>query len=222
MLTCIPDVLSRNEIRQIQDWIGATDFIDGKKTAGFRAQRVKHNEQAGRNAPSRDEINSLILRALNDNAEVRAFAMPRKVQTPLLSRYRPGMEYGLHVDDALMGPSRQWRSDLSITVFLNQPDEYEGGALEIHDSGGCQSVKLPAGSAVIYPALTLHRVTPITDGLRLAAVTWAQSTIRDPARREILQDMDQVRRQMAKLAPESPETDLAFKTYANLMRRWAE
>lgn len=222
MLACIPDVLSPDAVKKVQEWMNAADFIDGKKTAGFRAKRVKNNEQVGRNAADRGDINALVLSAINDNTDFRAFAMPRHVQTPLLSRYRDGMEYGLHVDDPLMGPQRQWRTDLSITVFLTQPDAYDGGELEVHDGFGVQMVKLPAGSAVVYPSSTLHRVTPVTRGERLAAVTWAQSIIRDHAHRQILQDLDKIRRKLSALAADAPETDLAFKTYANILREWSE
>ena len=221
MLVCIPDVLSPSEVKTVREWMAASAFVDGRKTAGFRAKRVKKNEQVGRNAPSREAIDELVLDRLRKNAEFQKVVMPRKLQRPLLSRYREGMEYGLHVDDALMADG-QFRTDVSVTVFLNQPYEYEGGELEIHSPFGIEAVKCPVGSAITYPSSTLHRVTPVTKGERLAAVTWVESRIRDPFRREILHDLDRIRRKLSALAPETEEADLAFKTYANLLRDWAD
>ena len=222
MLACIPDVLSPSEVKHVRDWMNAADFIDGKKTAGFRAKRVKKNEQIGRNLPEREEIDAIILNGLRNNVEFNSIVMPRKIQNPLLSRYKEEMEYGLHVDDALMGGSGQFRTDVSVTVFLTQPYDYEGGELEIHSPFGIDGHKAPAGCAIVYPSSTLHRVTPVTRGERLAAVTWVQSKIRDNSQREILRDLDSIRRKLSSLDKDAEETDLAFKVYANLMRAWAD
>lgn len=222
MLVCVPDVLSPAEVKRVREWMDAADFIDGKKTAGFRARRVKNNEQVGRNLPEREEIDKIVLDGLRNSREFQRVVTPRKTQKPLLSRYRVGMEYGLHVDDALMGSEGQFRTDVSVTVFLNQPYDYEGGELEIHSPFGIETVKCPAGSAITYPSSTLHRVTPVTKGERLAAVTWVQSKIRDPLRREVLHDLDLIRRKLADAHKDAEETDLAFKTYANLLRLWVE
>ena len=222
MLVCIPDVLSPGEVKRVREWMQAAEFVDGRTTAGFRAKRVKKNEQVGRNLPERDEIDKVVLDGLRNNAEFGRVVMPRKIQRPLLSRYKPGMEYGLHVDDALMGSEGQFRTDVSVTVFLNQPYDYDGGELEIHSPFGVETVKCPAGSAITYPSSTLHRVTPVTRGERLAAVTWVQSKIRDPFQREVLHDIDRVRRKLSQLDKDAEETDLAFKTYANLLRSWSD
>jgi len=222
MLVCIPDVLSPEEVTTVRDWMAASEFVDGRTTAGFRAKRVKKNEQVGRNVPDRDKIDAIVLNGLKKNAEFQRVVMPRHIQRPLLSRYKPGMEYGLHVDDALMGTDGAWRTDVSVTVFVNQPYDYEGGELEIHSPFGIESMKFPAGSAITYPSSTLHRVTPVTKGERLAAVTWVQSKIRDPFQREVLHDLDRIRRKLSKDSPESEETDLAFKVHANLLRCWAD
>ena len=165
---------------------------------------------------------SIILDGLKRSTEFNRVVLPRKIQTPLLSRYKPGMEYGLHVDDALMGNEGQYRTDVSVTVFLNQPYDYEGGELEIHSPFGIETLKCPAGSAITYPSSTLHRVTPVTKGQRLAAVTWVQSKIRDPFQRELLHDLDRIRRKLSNVCAEAEETDLAFKTYANLLRAWSD
>lgn len=222
MLICVPDILTPDEVVRVRDWMNAAEFVDGKKTAGFRAKRVKNNEQAGRNLPERDEMNRIILDGLKRSAEFNRVVLPRKIQNPLLSRYTPGMEYGLHVDDALMGAGGQYRTDVSVTVFLNQPYDYEGGELEIHSPFGIETLKCPAGSAITYPSSTLHRVTPVTKGQRLAAVTWVQSKIRDPFQREVLHDLDSIRRRLSKISPDAEETDLAFKTHTNLLRAWSD
>ena len=222
MLVCIPNVLSPQEVKRVRDWMDAAEFVDGRQTAGFRAKRVKNNEQVGRNLPERDEIDQIVLDGLANSAEFNRVVLPRKTQRPLLSRYRDGMEYGLHVDDALMGKAGQFRTDVSVTVFLNQPYDYDGGELEIHSPFGVETLKAPAGSAITYPSSTLHRVTPVTSGERLAAVTWVQSKVRDPQRREILHDLDKVRRKLAETHKDAVETDLAFKTFANLLRTWSD
>ncbi len=222
MLVCIPDVLSPNQVKHVRDWMDAAEFVDGKTTAGFRAKRVKKNEQVGRNLPERSDIDRIVLDGLKASKEFNRVVMPRKTQRPLLSRYKVGMEYGLHVDDALMGKEGEFRTDVSVTVFLNQPYDYEGGELEIHSPFGIEGHKAPAGSAIVYPSSTLHRVTPVTKGERLAAVTWVQSKIRDPFQREILHDLDLIRRKLADSHKDAEETDLAFKTYANLQRVWLD
>ena len=221
MLECIPDILTPAEIETVLAGMSDTGYVDGAKTAGFRAKRVKHNEQLGRNAASRETIDKLIISALRRNKDFQRVALPRTMKTPLFSRYREGMSYGLHVDDAAMGPSAM-RTDVSVTVFLNQPDQYDGGALEIQSAFGAQQVKLPAGAAVVYPSSTLHQVLPVTRGERLAAVTWVESKVRDPNRREILADIDRIRRKLHADDASSPEADAAFKTYANLLRMWME
>ncbi len=222
MLVCIPDVLSPGEVKRVREWMDAAEFVDGKTTAGFRAKRVKKNEQVGRNLPERDEIDKIVLDGLKNSKEFNRVVMPRKTQKPLLSRYKVGMEYGLHVDDALMGSDGQFRTDVSVTVFLNQPYDYEGGELEIHSPFGIEGHRAPAGAAIVYPSSTLHRVTPVTKGERLAAVTWVQSKVRDPFHREMLHDLDRIRRRLSDTHKDADETDLAFKTYANLLRAWAD
>lgn len=223
MLIVIPDVLTPAEVESVRAWMDSADFVDGRTTAGARAQRVKNNEQVGRNVPQRREIDALILKALGRNGEFNRTAFPLNVRTPLLSRYREGMEYGLHVDDALMGKgAKAMRTDVSVTVFLNQPWDYDGGELEIHSPFGIETVKAPAGAAVTYPSSTLHRVTPVTRGERLAAVTWVESRIRDPWRRETLHDLFRIKRKMSELDAEAEETDLAHRLYSNMLRDWTD
>lgn len=221
MLEAIPDILSPDQLAAIRASIAEDGFVDGRKTAGSRAARVKLNEQLGANAPDKKAIQRQVLDALEGSARFRRFAFPAKINNPLISRYREGMEYGLHVDNALMDKGRI-RSDLSVTVFLNEPGDYDGGELEIFSGYGPVRVKLPAGSAAVYPSSTLHRVAPVTSGERLAAVTWVQSQIRDPAQREVLIDLDRAREKLSAVAADAEETDRAHRAYANLLRMWVE
>ncbi|WP_193369312.1 Fe2+-dependent dioxygenase [Pelagibius marinus] len=222
MLATIDGVLDWPALKKIRKAVAEGEFVDGQKTAGFRAKRVKHNEQLSHTDASRKVIDKMVVDALMANAEFQRVALPKSLHRPLFSRYLPGMDYGLHVDDALMGRGEKVRSDLSVTVFLSSPDDYDGGELEMASPYGPQEVKLPAGSAVVYPSSTLHRVKPVTRGERLAAVTWVQSYIADPARREVLYDVDKVRRRLMNAEPDAEETDIAFKIYANLLRMWSD
>lgn len=222
MITCIPDVLDLSALRRIRSLIGDSAFVDGRATAGFRARRVKLNEQLPKQDKAAGEARDLMLAALTRHETFKRVALPRSVQRPLISRYRVGMQYGRHVDDALMGGDVRVRTDLSVTLFLNGPDAYDGGELFIESGGEEQSVKLPAGAAVVYPSGDLHRVSEVTRGERLAGVTWVQSLIRDPGQRELLSDLNSVCQYLAAAQPDRRETDLAFKTYSNLLRRWAE
>ena len=222
MLTCIPDILDWTEIKKIRAAVAESEFQDGKKTAGYRAKRVKHNLQMDRSSEAAKAVKAIILTGLRRNPTFQRVALPKTIRPPLISRYREGMNYGLHVDDAMMGGSPKERTDISVTVFLSDPGDYDGGETVMNSPFGEQEIKLPAGAAVVYPSSTLHRVAPVTRGERLAAVTWLQSYVRDPAKREILHDVYQMREKLAKLHPDDEESDLAFKTYANLLRMWSE
>jgi PKHD-type hydroxylase len=222
MLAAIDNVLDRQSVAYLRKAIADGQFVDGQKTAGFRAKRVKHNEQLSPDSGLRKEIDAMVVDALRRNMEFQRLALPRSIQRPLFSRYGIGMNYGLHVDDALMGRGTRIRSDISVTVFLSGPEEYEGGELEMQSPFGPQEVKLSAGSAVIYPSSTLHRVKPVTEGERYAAVTWVQSFVADPAKREVIADLDRVRRKLGEIDPDGAETDLAFKSYTNLLRMWSD
>jgi len=222
MLVVIPNVLNAEELKTIHAGLEQCSFVDGKATAGYRAKRVKHNQQMDRESGPAEDIKRTVIQAILRNPLFRDIALPRTIRPPLISRYEPGMEYGRHVDDALMGSQRKERSDISMTVFLNDPASYQGGELISYSSMGEKRVKLPAGQAVVYPSSTLHRVAPVTEGLRLAAVTWVQSYVRDPAQRELLYDLHRIRVACHKVMPDSLEADLAFKSYSNLLRMWAD
>lgn len=222
MIVCIPDVLDLTELRRIRALVDESRFVDGKTTAGYRAKRVKANEQLAKGDEAADEARDLVLTCLNRNPRFKQVSIPRTVQRPLISRYGPGMTYGRHVDDALMGGQVRVRTDLSVTVFLNAPDDYDGGELMIESAFDEQAVKLPAGAAVLYPSGALHRVAEVTRGERLAAVTWVQSFVRDPVKRELLTDLNEVCQFLSKQSPDLKPTDLAYKSYSNLLRMWSE
>ncbi len=198
------------------------DFVDGKRTAGWHARLVKHNTQLSANDERTRVAVALAHEAIAKHGEFdRAFKTkaPRK---PMISRYVSGMSYGAHVDDPLMGTNPMIRTDISMTLFLADPAGYEGGALVIESTFGTRAFKLPAGAMVVYPSTTLHRVEPVTSGVRLAAVSWAQCVIPDPFQREILYDLDNVRRAIFKAQGKTAEFDLISKSYANLMRLWSD
>lgn len=221
-MLAIDNILDDKTLARLRDLITEAAFVDGQTTAGYRAKRVKKNEQLAPDGKAAKEVKRRVLERLRVHPEFKAAALPRRVQTPLISRYRPGMSYGRHSDDALMGPEPRYRTDLSVTVFLNEPDDYQGGELVVAGAMGEQKVKLPAGSAFLYASGNLHWVAPVESGERLAAVTWVQSYIRDHGQRELLYDLQKVCRRLSRDAADWLETDLAFKTYSNLLRRWSD
>lgn len=223
MIACIGDVLSPEEIKKLRDEAALLPFVPGAETAGGRARRVKNNEQVSQKADERKALHQIVVEALMRNKDFNRAALPKRVRPPLISRYRQGMAYGQHVDNALMGPKQaRERSDVSITVFISDIDEYDGGELIIHGSFGMQEVKLPSGSVVVYPSSSLHEVAEVTRGERLVAVTWAQSYVRDDRQREILASLAQVKDKMNVIAADAIETDQVHHIYANLLRMWAE
>lgn len=223
MIACIGDVLSPEEIKKLRDEAALLPFVPGAETAGGRARRVKNNEQVSQKADERKVLHEIVIGGLMRNKEFNRAALPKRIRPPLISRYREGMAYGQHVDNALMGPKQaRERSDVSITVFISDIGEYDGGELVIHGAFGVQEVKLPSGSVVVYPSYSLHEVAEVTRGERLVAVTWAQSYVRDDRQREILASLAQVKDKMNAIAPDANETDLVHHTYANLLRMWAE
>ena len=219
MQIVIGDVLSVAEIRAVADTLERTRFVDGRATAGFAAQLVKNNQQAEGSDRSLETIRKLVAERILGNEVFRLAVRPKMLSELLFSRYEPGMHYGSHVDDALMDGMR---TDVAFTLFLCDPRSYDGGELTIESAAGEDAFKLDAGSLVAYPATSLHRVTDVTRGARVAAVGWARSFIRDPARRELLFDLDTARRQLFAREGKSAEFDLLSKSFANLMRMWVE
>ena len=223
MLITIPDVLNKNQLQRVHDILNQSQFIDGKLTAGKHAQRVKNNDELSQTDRALNELNNIVMGSLVNHPEYKNAAFPHRIATAFFARYGKGQSYGDHIDDPVMGPAGgSYRTDVSITVFLNNPEDYEGGELSINTSFGTQQFKLTAGSAIIYPSGTLHHVAEVTKGERLVAVTWCQSMIRDPAKRELLYNLNQARETLMKSSPDNAETAQVDTTYINLVRMWAE
>lgn len=225
MLIQIPELLSSAQLQQVHALLEGAEFIDGRLSAGREAQRVKHNEELRADQQRVQQLNQIVMGSLVRHPRYQAATLPQRVAAPYYARYRPGMAYGFHIDDPVMGaggPQDRYRSDVSITIFLNDPGAYEGGDLVIQTSFGEQRVKLSAGAAVLYPSSSLHRVAAVSRGERLVAVTWLQSLIRDPARRELLYQLHQAREELLAQSPEAASTTLVSNSYANLVRMWAE
>ena len=224
MILCIADILDEQALRRARDLLSEVEFRDGRTTAGWHARTVKRNTQADGSDPGVARLRREVDQALRCHALFEMAARPARVKPVMFSRYQPGMEYGSHVDDAVMrdGAGGTLRTDVSFTLFLSDPADYDGGELVTDTTAGEQSYKLPAGAAVVYPSSTLHRVNPVTRGERLAAVGWAQSQVRDPQHREILFDLDTARRSLFQREGKSAEFDALSKSLANLMRMWVE
>jgi PKHD-type hydroxylase len=210
---CLSGALDAETLQAVRAALRSSPFHDGGATAGWNARGVKHNEQA-RDAEAAGRVHDALL----EHLLLQSAALPARLSTPLFSRYRPGMSYGLHMDDALMGSNPRLRTDLALTLFLSDPASYDGGELVIENHTGVLTYKLEAGQAV------LHRVAEVTRGERLAAVLWIQSAVRDAAHREMLFDLDTVRRSLWARggASASEDFNLLNKTYANLLRAWAD
>lgn len=222
MLLTLPQVLEPALLDRIRARLDELPHVAGKRSAGLDAVRVKNNLEADPADPRIAELNRWVLLPLYRHPEFQAAALPRRLSGAFFAQYQPGMEYGLHVDDPVMGPEgAQYRTDISITVFLNSAADYTGGELEIETTFGPQQVKLNAGDVVIYPSSSLHRVKPVQQGLRQVAVAWAESMVRDPEQRQLLYQLHQLETQLRNTDPDAPTTRQAAQIRANLTRRWA-
>ncbi|HLQ93185.1 MAG TPA: Fe2+-dependent dioxygenase [Xanthobacteraceae bacterium] len=219
MQIVISDILSAEDIATVCATLEQARFVDGRTTAGFSASLVKNNQQAAGGDRKLETIRKLIAARILGNELFQIAVRPKLLSPLLFSRYDKAMHYGSHVDDALMNGMR---ADVSFTLFLSGPDEYDAGELVIESPAGEDAVKLNAGSLVAYPSTALHRVNDVTRGSRLAAVGWARSFIRDPAQRELLFDLDTARREIFARDGKSKAFDLISKSLSNLMRMWAE
>jgi PKHD-type hydroxylase len=223
MLLHIPGVLKPDELALARSWLAGARFVDGRLSAGSAARRVKDNEELEAGAPDLERLNRLVMGNLTRHPVYRGGALPLHAASPLYVRYRPGMIYGDHLDDPIMGADGlMYRSDIAVTVFLSAPVEYDGGELVIHTASGDQVVKSAAGDAVLYPAGNIHRVNPVTRGERLVAVTWVQSLVRDAARRELLYGLNLAREKLLQSAPGAEETAQVNAAYVNLVRMWSD
>jgi len=225
MLISIDQVFTKDEVHQFRATLDAARWDDGAATAGTLAKAVKRNEQITDGSDLATRLGQHILRRLAATPLSISAALPRTIYPPKFNRYAGGGQYGAHVDSALMylpGSSQQMRTDLSATLFLAEPDEYEGGELEVEGPFGVQTVKLAAGDMVLYPSTSLHRVTPVTRGARVASFFWIESLVADEGERTLLFDLDQSIQQLTPLvAPDDMRLVQLTGVYHNLLRRWA-
>ena len=227
MLVQIPQLLSADDVRQMRAALDAADapWVDGRATAGHQGARVKQNRQIDENAPLARELGDRILSALEQHPLFISAVLPQRVYPPLFNRYDSGMQFGSHVDGAvrlLPGSGEKSRTDVSATLFLAPPDSYDGGELLIEDSYGTHAVKLAAGDLIVYPADSLHRVAPVTRGVRVASFFWVQSMVRADARRAILFDLDRAIQRLNAHVADDPAMVSLVGVYHNLLREWAE
>ena len=222
MLLKIEGLLSTGDVARVRAALVGVTFTDGRATAGDAVRDLKNNLQVSPQEQGLDEARQLITAALLKSEAFTSRVLPRRMLPPMFNRYDSGMEYGGHVDNAIMGGGDPLRADVSITVFLSDAKDYDGGGLVINSDGESREVKLAAGGAVIYGSTTIHKVEPVTRGSRYAAVVWAQSFVRDEARREILHELAESARWARTVSPGSQEAMKLSKVRANLMRMWAE
>lgn len=225
MLISIPSVLTAEEVARCRSMLEDAPWADGRHSAGYLSQAVKSNAQLPDDDPTARELGEMILIALEKNALFTAAALPLKVLPPLFNRYADGQAYGGHIDGAIRpitGTAHRVRTDLSATLFLSDPESYEGGELIVKDTFGERGTKLAAGDMVLYPGTSVHRVQPVTRGVRLAAFFWIQSMVRDNTQRTMLFELDSAIQHLAKDMPEHPALVELAGVYHNLLRCWAD
>lgn len=226
MLICIPDVLSKQDVADFRRIMDAESWEDGRSTAGAQSAEVKQNEQLPPDGKTSRQLGERVLKALAANPLFISAAIPLHIFPPLFNRYGPGQFFGEHVDNCVRGDhltGLRIRTDLSVTLFLSEPDEYDGGELVIDEYNGSQRIKLPAGHLVLYPSTSLHMVTPVTRGARVSSFFWLQSMVKETHARRLIFDMDNAIQQLvARLGRNDPEVRALTNIYHNLVRYWAE
>jgi len=225
MLLAIPDLLTAEEVASARALLDRAEWIDGRVTAGPQSARAKNNQQLPEGSTVAESIGDMILTALQRNALFVSAALPLRVFPPLFNRHQGGHTFGNHVDNAIRqigSTGHRIRTDLSATLFLAEPDEYDGGELTVEDTYGVHKVKLPAGDMVLYPSSSLHSVSPVTRGARTASFFWIQSMIRDDGRRTLLFDLDVSIQQLSRDVPAHPSVVQLTGVYHNLLRQWSE
>lgn len=219
----IKKLLTAEHLETLDAGLAGATFVDGSTTAGPSARAVKQNLQIDKTKTNNvKEMDTIILAALAEHQLVRGMALPARILPPLYSKHEPGMTYGTHTDNPVMPGNPPVRTDISITVFLSDPETYDGGELMVTTEVGEAKFRLPKGDALMYPSGALHTVREVTKGERLAAVTWIQSSVRDSARRQLLFDLDVACQLVNRADSTSNEARLLLKTYGNLLRMWAE
>lgn len=225
MLICIPQLLTPDQVQDCKEALNSAQWEDGKKTAGYLAQSVKANLQLPVDSAIAQQVGDFILHILHNNPLYVSAVLPAKILPPRFNCYQGGGSYGNHIDNAIfpiVGTAERLRTDVSSTLFLNDPNEYEGGELVIEDTYGIQQIKLNAGDLVVYPGTSLHRVHPVTQGLRLASFFWAQSMVRQAHQRRMLWELDQSIQAIATHNTNDPNLARLSGVYHNLLREWAD
>ncbi|WP_273023609.1 Fe2+-dependent dioxygenase [Rheinheimera sp.] len=225
MLLKIPQVLTKAQVASCKQVLLDADWADGNVTAGYQSAQAKHNLQLPENSPAARQLGDLVLQALAQNKLFMSAALPLKIFPPLFNCYQGGQSFGVHVDNAIRqvpGTPVKVRTDLSMTLFFSEPEEYEGGELVIEDTYGAHSVKLAAGDMVLYPSTSLHKVTPVTRGRRLASFFWLQSMVASDEKRSLLFDMDMAIQSLRQQLADSREIVQLTGVYHNLLRQWAQ
>ncbi len=225
MMVRIPSLLSPEQVAHMRGVLAGTDWVDGKVTAGAQSAQAKHNLQVPENAPQARALGEIILTALGQNERFTSAALAKRVFPPLFNRYDAGMGFGTHIDNSIRfvkGANIRVRTDISATLFLSEPEEYDGGELVIEDTFGTHEVKLAAGDLVIYSATSRHNVTPVTRGSRWASFFWVQSMIRDEGARAMLFDLDEAIQSLRGRLGDNDELVTLTGLYHNLVRRWAD
>ncbi len=221
MIKPIKNVLTPQQVTALRNLIAQGEFEDGRKTAGWHAKGVKTNLQWLGNEALTQELHQALARTLSADAQFTALTYPKKMMPFIVSKSADNGGYGNHIDDAIMHNEELVRTDVSCTLFLSDPDEYQGGELVMTSGGIEMQYKLNAGDAIVYPSTTLHRVNPVTSGERVVALTWIESLVADASQREILYDLDCARRALMAQNGKSSEFDLITKSHSNLLRRWS-
>lgn len=225
MLLSVPDVFTPEQVKQARQILDRAEWVDGKVTAGYQSAMAKNNQQVPESHAAARQVGDMILGALAKNTLFLSAALPLRIFPPLFNRYQGGQSFGTHVDNAIRqipGTPNRIRTDLSATLFLTAPEEYEGGELVVEDTFGVKQVKLPAGQMILYPATSLHHVKPVTRGARVSSFFWIQSMVRDDGDRTLLFDVDTAIQRIHRDHPEHPSAVQLTGVYNNLLRKWVE
>ena len=225
MMVHVPQVLTAQQVARCRDVMIKAAWVDGRVTAGQQSEKVKNNLQLPETSPEARELGEMVMKALGQNGLFFSAVLPKQVFPPLFNRYDVGMTFGPHVDNAIRGylnTPLQIRTDVSATLFISAPEDYDGGELVVSDTYGQHSVKLPAGDMIVYPGTSLHHVMPITRGSRIASFFWVQSMVRDDTQRGLLFDMDRAIIRLNRDHPEHPSIVELTSIYHNLLRQWSE
>lgn len=225
MLLTIPDLLDAATLAAFRQALAQATWVDGRGTAGHAALKAKDNQQLAHDDPLSRELGARVLEALHASTAFRSATLPLRVLPPRFNRYAGGAQYGFHVDNAVMSvpETGAWiRTDLSSTLFLSDPGDYDGGELVVQDASGTHAFKLPAGHLLVYPGSSLHRVLPVTRGVRVASFFWTQSLVRDDARRQLLHELEQAIQSLAAREPGAPELARLAHCRQDLLRQWAD